>query len=399
MKIHNFSTTQQKNFTLFSADVTYRHKFARKLDIPNYIFQKIKNHQMFFSGGFSRILFDTEKIWFKVPNSISQNTQWHDAFYIVGLVLSLKRGEVLEFSGTVSNELLKKASEIERYYRFEAQPRKIMTIMAKSSPSLSNNQPNFTQPPQKSFAQFFTLGVDSFYTLARNMRKKNQPLNLLFVDGYDIPLTQKKFLRSIHQHIQQVAKEVNGDAIFIETNLRDLSDNIMNWGQFHGAALAAVSYLTIFKTMHINGESFDWPDWGLRFGLDTLFSTHQTTLSLVGHHITRDKKILSITQTKLFPLFLKHLRVCWANASSPIMRYNCSKCQKCLRTKLILMSLGITNTPTFKDIDLKALKQIKIAGHVRQEWTFIYEQLQKKNHKYRWLLPTLHEVLQKPLLV
>lgn len=390
MKITNLKIVHDSGFTTFSAEVSYRHQFARKLHILSYLFQKIKHQPLSFFNHFSQLFFEKETVWFRVPTQNADLIHWHDAFFIIGLVLSLKIAEPLEFNGSVSTELLNKAKEIEKYYRFEAQPRKITIRGTQSNPTklLSKNR----------IAQFFSLGMDSFYSLAQNMRQKDVRPNLLFVDGYDIPLTQKKFLQNIHRRISKVAKETNCDSVFIQTNLRSLSNKIMNWGQFHVAALAAVGYLTTFKTIQISGESFDWPDWGLRFEVDKLFSTSQKTISLIGHHITREKKIAFIKKSQLFSLFIKHLRVCWVNASSPVMQYNCSKCQKCLRTKLLLMSLEVNHTPTLLDVDLKALRQIKIAGHVREEWTSIYNCLRKKND-YDWLLPTLLEVLQKPLLV
>lgn len=389
MKVYNFSIKEEKDSVTFSADFSFKRRFPRRKAMLAYAIKLILKDSRNIHSLPQDLLQENKHIFFTVPKKHVETRYYQDAFFIIGLVLALKLEEELEFNGSVSPEVLNKASDIEKFYRFESAPRK---IIIKGATPLERTQTQVSAD----HAQFFSLGLDSFYTLFKqgNSLSKN---HFLFIDGYDVPLSKRNFLENIHTRIKKVAQQVNSEAVFVKSNLRELNDSIMNWGQFHIVALAAAGTLLNFKSIHISGESFDWPDWGLRYGVDDLFSTSRLRFKLIGHNVSRDMKIKFIKQNDNLSLFLEHLRVCWKNADLTSEVYNCSECQKCLRTKLLLLALGIKKTPTLKDVDLKALAKIEMVGHVRSEWTTIYRLLEKEKTTSEALLQTLRFVLEKPL--
>lgn len=388
MRVTNFSIEHHRHLTTFSADFSYDRPFARRLHKLRYVLTHLSKTQ-FSTMPLDPILTQRQRVWFSVPSTLANESSYQDAFFIVALILALKLQQKLEFEGSVSPGLVAKIPALEKYYRFESSPRRIPVTTAGMLSAPSSH---------RGHAQFFTLGVDSFYTLTHLLKSKTTHPHLLFVDGYDIPVRQKKFLQLIHSHINTVATATGCTPVFMHSNLREFSDEIMNWGQFHVAALAAISYLLPYQQIALNGESFDWPDWGLRFGVDHLFSTSSQQLTLVGHHLTRDLKIKALKRSPFLRLFLEHVRVCWKNVDhSRSVKYNCSRCQKCLRTMLLFRALDLTETPTFEPLDLKALKKVDMVGHVRQEWTILYTLLLKKPQHNQDLLRVLTDVLQKPI--
>lgn len=393
MKISNFTIEKLGSHTRFSADYIFSkpHALASKQEIQSFykqaIIDAIKHPLIFLKNGFT----SKQTIWFIIPTEYAREDQFIDAMFILGVVMAFRQGEDLTVDEPISKEIIKKLDDIETFFRFEHEKRNI-SIMAQSK-----------QPPQKKLkgdAQFFTLGVDSFYTLlCETSRQKKKHPHLLFIDGFDIPLDRRAFLKSVHANIDTVAKKIGSRAIFIESNLRDLSDKIVNWPQFHVVALSAVGMLLPFKKIVINGESFDWPDWGLRFGVDTLFSTSSRTFQLIGHNMTRDEKIKRLKKSVNFDLFLKYVRVCWKNVNYSNIPYNCSRCQKCIRTYLTCIALDVTKTPTFKPLSFADIRATEIVGHVRHEWTKLYEMLLKQSHTDPKLLSAIEYLLRKPTRV
>lgn len=388
MRITNITATSKDQSVRYAADITFTKKFRRRKEKWLYFLHTIFQSALTFQPIPRHLFQETHQIWFLVPAEIADTTHYVDAFFIIGTVLALARAENLQVDGKVSKTVAQKIKALEIYYRFASAPRTIAVTTPITSMKKNTNQ---------RAAQFFTLGVDSFYTLATTPKKRIS--GLVFVDGYDVSLTQHTLLRSIHRRIDTVATQTQKTPYYCQSNLRDLSDSIMNWGQFHGAALAAIGMLTTFQTILISGESFDWPDWGLRFGLDELFTTPHQSFTLYGHLMTRDEKIREIKRSPWFPLFLDHVRVCWKNSNLPNAPYNCSRCQKCLRTALTLQALGVHHIPTFKKISLADLAMVEIVGHVRHEWSVLYSLLTKQPSTNKKIITTLTAVLRKPVRI
>lgn len=389
MRVHNIQVSQQPTQTLVSADFVFSGPFGSRWKNRNFYLKRLAQ-LVLHPHRFLRVGFEiTYPVWFALPPALSLPSHFSDAFFVIASVMATALNEPLDFDGAVSSELLKKRSEIERYYRFEHQKRKLVFQARKNNKKRSF----FTGK-----AQFFTLGVDSFYTLAKERKEDfSRPYHLIYVDGFDVPLERKAFLGTLHKGIELVAEKTGSTPLFVQTNVRDIAEKALNWGQFHGAALAAVGLLFPFETIFINGESFDWPDWGLRYGIDRLFSTDTKKFELVGHNLDRDVKIELLKTSPFFALFLEHVRVCWRNVDSRTILYNCSECQKCLKTMLILSLAGVKELPTFRPLRLRKLKDIELVGHVRHEWTALYDQLQRQTTADPKLVRTLEHVLHKPL--
>jgi hypothetical protein len=389
MIVTNFTITKKREQTVFSADFIFKKKFNRRLHKIAYFIRTIVKN-IFVQRQFPKGIFDQKNtVWFSVPTASASHSDYTDGFFIISTILALQLNEPLIFNASVSIELTKKIKRLEEYYRFERSPR-FLKFKIKETKRMTTRSGS---------GQFFTLGVDSFYTAARTPNTSLKNSYFMYVDGYDVRLSQKNLLNAIHTRLEKVAQKTHRTPLFFQSNLRALSDQIMNWGQFHVAALAAAGTMTGLKKICINGESFDWPDWGLRFGVDDLFSTSSLKFQTIGHNITRDVKIKKILHSPWKKLFLKHVRVCWINITSNRSSYNCSRCQKCIRTKLTLDALGAKYTPTLKKIRLSDLREITLVGHVRHEWVILYEMLRHKTGADAALISTLEGVLRKPIRV
>lgn len=304
MLVTNFRTTTRQSDTIFSADFIFARPFDGRKDMRFFqlksLIKKLCKPTEFFYEGMNV----KYTIWFKVPTSTADAETMQDAFFTVALPLALELRENLQFMGQVSAAILQKNQAMKQYFELPVSQSKITTLSIASSGQHGHKKNN-------AFAQFFTLGVDSFYTLL--CHKPDIKRSLVFVDGYDIPLKKINFLKVVHRHIAAVAKDTDQSTIFIQSNLREVTDKIISWGRYHVAALAAVGMLLRFKQVLISGETFEAADWGLRFGADKLFSLPWLKFKFIAHNTTRDRKITALKKSPKFKLFLHHLRSCWIN--------------------------------------------------------------------------------------
>ena len=317
-----------------------------------------------------------EKIWFKSPILYSKGADPANSFFIVAYTLSLALNEDLEFDGIVSAKLLKNISNIKKYIGC---PKNNIKVKTKGSVK--------RKVFGKKTGLFFTLGADSFHALlcsnktSAGIRRFDY---LVFIDRLEIEKVSKKAYKNIHKRIENVAKKTRTKAIFLETNLRSVSDKIMHWDFFHGAALAANGLLLsgVLRKIYISGcddYMFDFP-WGTGVKIDRMWSTEALSFFSADPTLLRYDKIRNISKSANKELFLENLWVCWkANLKNDIK--NCSKCEKCLRTHLLLIVYGLKSPiKLFKKIDTKDLRKVNIPKGFEPAWSEIYKFL-KKNQK------------------
>ncbi|HEY7876768.1 MAG TPA: hypothetical protein VIC55_01005 [Gemmatimonadaceae bacterium] len=182
----------------------------------------------------------------------------------------------------------------------------------------------------------FSGGADSFQTLLVSRRQID---DLVFVHGFDIPLHDTARAAACEAATREVASLTGARAIVLRTNLRrHAAFRSAPWERTHGGALAAVGHLL---TNHIDtlliSASYPyakWRPWGSHWALDPLWSGHGLTIEHVGAEFDRMAKLRALRDA---PLARRHLRVCWENRTASL---NCSRCEKCIRTQVILSSLG-----------------------------------------------------------
>jgi hypothetical protein len=204
-------------------------------------------------------------------------------------------------------------------------------------------------PESDATGVFFTGGVDSFHSLLTN---RDVVRALVFVQGFDIPLTDTDRLEAASRLVETVAAACNLRVLTLRTNLRRHPVfRAANWGEYtHGAALGAVAQLLASHLGQVLIASSDIPPpHGSSEELDRCWSSGAVTVRDDSSHVSRFRKVAAIAGD---PLVHEHLRVCWENRSSAL---NCGVCEKCLRTQVEFVAAGMLDRLTcFEDIDLPA---------------------------------------------
>jgi len=218
----------------------------------------------------------------------------------------------------------------------------------------------------------FTGGVDSFYTLLKNM---NTIDTVLYCINYDINESKKRLLELQLNTVRKVANELQKKVIICKSNQRLLLqssdspylDKIKGkygndlWGYFiHGPCIFSNMYnlSSKYKTCYIpssHPRSSNYL-WGSSFHIDHLYSS--SFLKVIHHgdcsRVDKIKGIIACNKNIVF----KYLKVCYSN---PDQQYNCSKCEKCRRTYIpigIINREYLTQLKTF-NIDVDNFDEIK----------------------------------------
>lgn len=276
-----------------------------------------------------------------------------DAFLAACLPLAMARGEPLMIQGSVSERLYwssQRLMQILDLWWPELQPIRVTAKRVRRARAPSRG---------RSAGMFFTLGMDSFYTLLRRVNDKQPPLtHLLFVHGFDIRLEDQAFFNTVRSNLELVAREHDKTLLLFSSNLRKLSDEILNWGIYHGAALASVGLLLqeCLERIFIpasNSYASLFP-WGAHTLTDPLWSTECLVFEHEGAHVEREGKYALVGSNRTAQ---QVLRCCWENRGN---RYNCGECEKCLRTMLGLKIVGaLGQAATFPDsISTEALEAL-----------------------------------------
>lgn len=201
-------------------------------------------------------------------------------------------------------------------------------------------------PGQHRTAQFFTGGVDSFFTAAEFNADRNTNIEeLLFIQGYDIPISNKQAWEAASGAILRSAQEMGKRALLLGTNLRETRWKEARWPEHsHGAAIIGAGLMLETRygrlVVPASWNDADLRPWGSHPSLDVLFSTSRTEIVHFGSRWTRLERTKRLVEGPLRDLAIDNLRVC----SEDRMGRNCCRCGKCLRTMATLDLLGVLET-------------------------------------------------------
>lgn len=306
-----------------------------------------------------------------------------DGFVFGVIFIAMQLGHPVRVHGRLSRSAVFNLAEYQsawacwrpkKYRRVEILPDEIIDL------------PAFTHPPRAISA--FSGGVDGTLTAIRHKHKllgnASYPLtDVMLVHGFDVPLSRPGSFDLLLRRIHPVVDELGLGMKLIRTNLKEASSQ--SWEDSFAAQLAAClhNYSNEFNyALMGSGEPYSsilFP-WGSTPITDHLLSGDQMRLVLDGTAYNRTEKLAIIAA---YPTVLKTLKVCW-EGDDPAR--NCGRCEKCIRTKMNLLAIGIGNAPCFEEplnpsqitdmnirnriqlSELKAILQYSQNHHVQGAW-------------------------------
>jgi hypothetical protein len=199
-------------------------------------------------------------------------------------------------------------------------------------------------------AMVLSGGIDSLATLRLNRchYSETHPGAIkdgLIIHGFDIGGVVERGMKyyvfdRARQALASVAKDVGISLIPVYTNIRHLCDDRSLWlDYFFGAVLAAVghAFSSRINLLYL-ASSFDLPNivpCGSHPLLDPEFSSYRLRIRHSHVGLSRMAKLKIVSE---WEAAFQNFRVCLANVPD---RLNCGKCEKCVRTMLGLVGLGV----------------------------------------------------------
>ncbi len=311
----------------------------------------VSNGQAILSAEAESKSFDkTQNIFFAYPDEylycLPENA---DPFLPAAMIPAMMYGEDLTIDAPLSRELLDNQSLIQDIF-ITWYPEDFKRIRITAS-EIIDTEPYFL----KQNATFFSLGVDSMYTMLKYLKSNNptpgkEITGLIYMKGLELPLSAYKDHQEIHvtQSINELTLRYNLDVIIGETNIQDVFP--IEWEtRYSGPGLASVA-LSLSKgfdhiyipSSHSYANLAANPCSPLT---DGLWSSGQVKIIHDGAEAERAEKIERLITKDDYAL--NKLRVCIDNEGGD---YNCGKCWKCIRTMITLKILGkLKNSNSFPD--------------------------------------------------
>jgi hypothetical protein len=287
-----------------------------------------------------------------------------DPFLAALLVPAMMGGERLAIPAPVSPRLLGSLPDLQAIYQsFDPRLKRIAVEAA----SRATTTP---AAPGSATGLFLSLGVDSYYSLLKNLREHPDDddtiSHLIPVHGFDVSRDgwDERFPAKMLRNCVRAARETGKTLLPVTTNLRPITRTLARWSLSHGAALASVALALdgLLGTVLIAASTtYDqlYP-WGSHPVLDPRWSTEGLTVVHDGCELGRIDKVRYVAASQLV---LDTLKVC--------PYYNCGKCLKCLPTIIDLMQAGaLERAATLPhEVDIDRLGEVFRAyqGHLNVE--------------------------------
>lgn len=283
-----------------------------------------------------------ERLWFRVPATWPVEMRG-DPFAVAALLLAMRRREPLRIDPAlpVARTLLAGMGELQQVFRLwgpalgqEFTPIPIDATADDPVPLL----PDAT-------ASFFSGGVDGTHTF---LTAPFPVSHAVFSRGIDMQLDNPMWEEAAGRNQRWLAERAV-PLIGIASNIRFVGRKFgLGWNTYFGAGLAAMGHaLGARRVLVAGGHCWRelWPA-GSHPLSDPLWSSSRTELVHVGRGQKRWEKLAAIAQA---PGAIDLLRVCWQDKG-----YNCGRCEKCIRTMVLLRLLGL-ESPSFPPLSDVAL--------------------------------------------
>jgi hypothetical protein len=284
--------------------------------------------------------FEPFTLWYRFPSWCAPylSPDNGDPFLAALLFPAMHLGEPLAITAPVSPRLLAAVGDIAAIYaHFDKQAVPVAVAASARADALP------TPRSAPGAGLFFSLGVDSFYSLLKNRRDhphdRQTITHLIYVHGFEIghPRWDSAFPPRVLDNLHRVGAALGATIVPVVTNVQRVCAPLAPWTIGHGGGLVSVALAlgSLLGRVHIAATTtYDrLYSWGTHPVLDPRWSTERLTVIHDGCELNTIDKTAVVAGS---PLALAALRVCPGYGPE----YNCGRCLKCLRTMLDLMMAG-----------------------------------------------------------
>jgi len=284
----------------------------------------------------------TTDIYFQTVQEYADDLSCNPHSFLVGCIMpAFHHGEKrVAVEGEICPELrqgLVTAMSLMRHWYYGPE-RELVQIEAQTRVHMP------TPPTPERAGQFFSGGIDSLSALRAN--RLNYPLehpgsikDCLLIHGWAVkPGSRLETFDQAIQSLSKVTQDAGAALIPVFTNIRSLeNDDDFFLNQFLAAILVAVAH-TFARRLTLGVIASGDPPPPVRWGTHPLLDPHYGSTDL---RIRHDSTVLTrLERTKLvadWDVALQNIKLCPVNWPDT----NCGHCEKCVRTRLALLALGV----------------------------------------------------------
>lgn len=219
------------------------------------------------------------------------------------------------------------------------------------------SNPHLAQKSRRA-GMFISGGIDSLALLRFN--RLNCPVShpMSIKDGIlvcGLELNDEEKFQYVQKNLRPVAEDAHITLIPIYTNIRYLDDDWSFWdSSFEGACFASIGHALTHRLSAISLASTHHIKYSHPHGSHPMLDENYSSYDIKIKH-----ELLTLSRferTKLladWDVASHNLRVCNRTRLYSSDKLNCGKCEKCVRTKLSLLILGVLEkSPSFSENDI-----------------------------------------------
>jgi hypothetical protein len=328
-------------------------------------------------------------LWFRFPSEQANLlTRRADPWVIATLVYAMSLGRPLRVHGRVSPHLLPNLAEFQEAYAALHGGFRPVEIVADEVAEL----PTVHRPDRGVTA--FSAGVDGTFSVYRHtavsaLGPKRALAAALLVHGFDIAVTDAATFAAVEDRCRALARDAGLPLLTTATNLRTLP---LDWELYFGNAVAAA--LTFFQSAFTFGlvpSAHAYRQLHLENGSNQLTDPLLSSASLqIVHDGSAFGRIDKLQHLARWPAARRHLRVCWEGGRAD----NCCRCEKCIRTMLMLTLCGVDACEAFPHPltpgDLERLTVPSQGG--LHELRYLLAEARRRSERFWWEEPLARAV-------
>lgn len=329
----------------------------------------------------------SHRLWFRFPAAAAPGiTLRADPFVIATALHVAGRFGHVRIHGAVSDGLLANLADFHgAFAAFRRRPAPSVRYTALQTAEAG------LQASTRLGITAFSGGVDSCFTVFRHTSLSalapKRPLGAaLMMHGFDIPLDQPEVFARSAARSRRLTDDAGLELHLGATNLRTLP---VPWEDSFSTAVAAC--LSFFQPTYGFGLVPSFQDWNhIHFdhGSNPLTDPLLSSLSFaVVHDGTGFGRIDKLRALTTWPAALRDLRVCWQGAE---LDRNCCRCEKCLRTMLMLRVCGVRECEAFPEpLESQHLDALVIRNQSGlDEFAYLLEEARRLGLDEPWIAPT-----------
>lgn len=295
--------------------------------------------------------FGSRSVWWEVSDVAAPELVRHDMAATAFIHRAMHHRQNLHIDGPVSASLLEALEDYTALWPIW-RPGYYHRVSVTAAEELPDEAP----ATRKAVAAF-SGGVDASFTLWRHVsksagRRTREIAMAALIHGFDIPL-EGGAIENAERTARAMLDSVGVPLAIVRTNWQ--TDVCLDWEMEFGAGLS--SALRIWQgevSSALLGSDEDYghlvAPWGSHPISNPMLSSSDFRVVYDAGEFTRSEKVAGMRD---WPAGLQNLRVCW---QGPRTGKNCGVCEKCIRTKLNFLAVGIPlpdslpGTPTAEQI-------------------------------------------------